>query len=55
MVNDNGPYIRFDFHLIEGVVFQDHTNVFWVVCDGALVEVSKWNEPEVAAIHARFA
>ncbi|WP_018042814.1 hypothetical protein [Methylobacterium sp. 88A] len=54
-VYDNGPYLRFEFPLVEGTVLQDDTKDFWVVRDGALVEVSRWNEPEVAAIHARFA
>lgn len=52
---DNGPYNEFEIPLVEGEVFQDHTKDFYVVCDGALVEISRWNATEVAAITARFA
>ncbi|CAO4148648.1 hypothetical protein LPLAFNJD_LOCUS2752 [Methylorubrum aminovorans] len=47
---NNGPKVRFDVRLVEGRVYQDHTKDFYVVRDGALVEVSRHNEAEVSAI-----
>lgn len=47
---DNGPQVTFDVPLIEGEIYEDRPGDFYVVRNGALVEISRHDKAEVLAL-----